>query len=89
MAIRIIVTGRVQGVWFRGSTRDEAVRIGLKGTVRNLADGTVEIIAVGESQLLDELIAWAHNGPPMAAVTHVVVELLPNEPQFRSFEVIH
>lgn len=85
----MIVTGRVQGVWFRGSTRDEAVRIGLKGTVRNLADGTVEIIAVGESQLLDELIAWTHKGPPMAAVTHVVVEKLPNEPQFRSFEVIH
>ncbi len=89
MAIRLVVTGRVQGVWFRASARDEAVRIGLKGRVRNLADGSVEIIAVGEQHLLDELIAWAHKGPPQASVIDVSVETLPTEPPFSSFELIY
>lgn len=89
MVVRLIVTGRVQGVWFRASTRDEAQRLGLIGSVRNLANGGVEIVAAGEDVMVEQFIQWAHKGPPMADVTHVEIETLSNPPSVQIFEVIH
>jgi acylphosphatase len=68
------VRGRVQGVWFRGSTRDQAQRLGLRGWARNLADGSVEVVAQGEPDAVQELVAWCHKGPPGARVTGVSVD---------------
>ena len=65
------VSGRVQGVWFRESTRREARRLGLTGHAINLPDGTVEVLAAGEAAALDELESWLRQGPPMARVTKV------------------
>ena len=65
------VSGRVQGVWFRESTRREARRLGLTGHAINLPDGTVEVLASGEAAALDELESWLRQGPPMARVTQV------------------
>lgn len=65
------VSGRVQGVWFRESTRREARRLGLTGHAINLPDGTVEVLAAGDMAALDELETWLHRGPPMARVTNV------------------
>jgi len=65
------VHGRVQGVFFRVSTRDEAGRLGLGGWVRNLPDGTVEVFAEGERSLLEDLHRWLHAGPEGARVTAV------------------
>jgi len=67
------VHGRVQGVWFRDSTRREAERLGLAGYAINLPDGTVEVLACGASNALDELAGWLQSGPPMASVTRVDV----------------
>ena len=67
------VHGRVQGVWFRDSTRREAERLGITGYAMNLADGNVEVLACGAAVVLDELQAWLHHGPPMARVTKVEV----------------
>ena len=67
------VHGRVQGVWFRDSTRREAERLGLAGHAINLPDGTVEVLACGASNALDELADWLQSGPPMASVTRVDV----------------
>ena len=89
MAVRLTVTGRVQGVWFRASTRDEALRLGLVGTVRNLAGGGVEIVASGEAEQLEQLIQWAHKGPSMANVTDLKVESLSTELFLNSFEIIY
>jgi len=68
---RLVVTGRVQGVWFRDSCRDEAERLGVTGWVRNRADGAVEIEAEGEPAAVAALESWAHRGPPRAAVEGV------------------
>jgi len=71
------VRGRVQGVWFRDSTRREAVRLGVAGHAVNLADGSVEVLASGPAEALDALAAWPRQGPPLAAVSTldvVVVE---------------
>jgi len=75
MAVRahVLVRGRVQGVWFRGSMQDEAEGLGLAGWVRNRPDGSVEAEAEGPREAVDELIAWAQHGPPGARVTDVEV----------------
>jgi acylphosphatase len=65
------VHGRVQGVWFRDSTRREAARLGISGHAINLPNGNVEVLAVGTATQLDALEAWLHEGPPMAQVTRV------------------
>lgn len=66
-----IVTGRVQGVFFRASTRDEAVSLGLAGHAINLPDGSVEVLAAGPATALDRLEEWLHEGPPAARVAGV------------------
>lgn len=68
---RFVVSGRVQGVFFRASTREQALRLGLAGHARNLADGCVEVLAAGEPVALDILAKWLWQGPPAAAVTEV------------------
>ena len=69
---RFIVTGRVQGVGFRAATRNQAIRLGLTGIARNLANGSVEVLAIGEAAALDALEAWLQRGPPLAKVDHVI-----------------
>jgi acylphosphatase len=75
-AARFLVSGRVQGVFFRASTRTEAERLGIAGVARNLADGRVEVIASGTDASLDALEAWLRQGPPSARVDAVVREAL-------------
>jgi acylphosphatase len=85
--VRAIVHGVVQGVWFRKSTVEAASRIGgLVGTVRNLPDRTVEIVARGAGDKVEALLAWAHEGPSAARVDRVeVLEMDPvlDAPDFR------
>ena len=69
--IHAIVQGRVQGVYFRDSTRREAERLGLGGWVRNLPDGSVEALIAGDSAGVEEMVQWLHTGSPMAVVTSV------------------
>jgi acylphosphatase len=68
------VSGRVQGVFFRASTRDVAVPLSITGHAINLPDGSVEVLACGERAALQELEQWLHEGPPMATVTSVDAE---------------
>ena len=69
---RFIVSGRVQGVGFRAATRAQALRLNLGGTARNLANGGVEVLAIGEAAALDALADWLQRGPPLARVDRVV-----------------
>ncbi|HVT86054.1 MAG TPA: acylphosphatase [Chitinophagaceae bacterium] len=75
--ISIIVSGRVQGVFFRQSAKEVAQRLNISGEVRNLNDGDVEIIATGTKEQLEDLIEWCKQGPPRAAVTEVKFKSLP------------
>jgi acylphosphatase len=70
---RLRVNGRVQGVWFRESCRQVAVRLGVAGTVRNRADGSVEVVVEGRPTTVEALVAWCREGPPGAEVTEVEV----------------
>lgn len=72
--VRAVVSGRVQGVWYRESCRREAERLGVAGEVRNTARGTVEIEAQGRRAAVDALLRWARQGPPRADVHRLAVE---------------
>ena len=66
------IKGRVQGVWFRDSTRREALKLGITGYAKNLPNGDVEVLAVGEVSALDHLCQWLHEGSRMAKVSEVL-----------------
>jgi acylphosphatase len=70
---RVYVSGRVQGVWFRESCREEALTAGVSGWVRNLADGRVEVVLEGPRELVSQVVAWCHDGPRRARVERVEV----------------
>ncbi|MCW7077722.1 MAG: acylphosphatase [Canidatus Methanoxibalbensis ujae] len=69
----VFISGKVQGVFFRYATREEAVARGVRGWVRNLPDGRVEAVFEGERSAVEEMIAFCRRGPPAAKVSHVDV----------------
>lgn len=76
VCMRCTVAGRVQGVFFRASAREEALRLGLSGHARNLPDGSVEVLACGEPEAVNALREWLRRGPPQADVTGLACETL-------------
>ena len=87
--IEITVTGKVQGVFFRESTKAEAIKLGITGTVKNQPNGNqVFILARGEELKLAELIGWCHQGPAAAKVDKVeVVDVAVEEGKYQGFVV--
>ena len=85
MAVRVRIMGRVQGVWFRGWTVDQARRLGLAGWVRNRRDGTVEAVFAGPEAEVCAMVALCRTGPPAADVSAVVEgkAAMPAQPGFR------
>ena len=79
---RALIKGRVQGVWYRGSTQKKALELGISGWAKNLADGRVEVLMCGEESALAELVSWLHEGPPTAQVESVVL----SEDVWQAFE---
>jgi acylphosphatase len=86
--MRLIIEGRVQGVWFRDSTRREAVSLGICGWVKNRGDGAVEVLAEGPEEKVKTLTSWCHHGPPAAAVVTVHETLEDWQGEFRSFDIV-
>lgn len=72
--VRVVVSGRVQGVFFRASTRDVAVRFGVRGYVRNLPDGRVEAVLQGDRAAVEKVVAFMREGPPGAHVAEADIE---------------
>ncbi len=83
----VIVHGFVQGVWFRASTRDEAVRIGVTGWVRNLSDGSVEAVFEGEKKKVEEIVGWCHHGPSGAQVSKVDISWERHKGEFFRLDI--
>ncbi len=76
---RVRIFGRVQGVFFRNWTADEALALGVRGWVRNRQDGSVELEAYGEANAVEALIARCRTGPPAAMVERIEVEMVEGE----------
>ncbi|NPB09948.1 MAG: acylphosphatase [Thermodesulfobacteria bacterium] len=85
--VHVYISGRVQGVWFRAYTKEQADRLGITGWVRNLPDGRVEAVFEGDEDKIEEMIRWCHVGSPQAKVTHVEVIEEPYRGEFESFEI--
>ena len=83
--IRMIVTGKVQGVFYRAYAKKTADQMNITGRIKNLPDRTVEIIATAEDEVLKKFIEWCRQGPPQAEVKEVFIENKPEEkfPDFR------
>jgi len=87
IAIHAWVSGRVQGVWFRQSTKEQADANGVSGWVRNLPDGRVETLLVGDANGVRLVEAWLNQGPPLATVAEVVVEEIDPGQPFEGFDI--
>jgi acylphosphatase len=83
--VRVVVTGRVQGVWFRESCRQRAREESVGGFVRNRVDGAVEAEFEGRPAAVERMVAWCHDGPPRARVDAVDAQPVPvvGDPRFR------
>lgn len=86
--VRLIIEGRVQGVWFRDSTRKQAIDLGVCGWVKNRFDGSVEVLAEGPQEGVEKLIAWCHQGPPYASVSHVGETREEWKGEYDSFDIV-
>ena len=86
---RFRIYGHVQGVGFRYFTWKQALKIGVTGFVRNLADGSVEVIAAGSESQIDALDAWLQHGPRTAIVDNVFSENYLGKKEFTTFQVLH
>ena len=88
VSVHVVFSGIVQGVFFRANTRREALRLGLKGWVRNLPDGTVEVWVEGDRPNIEGLIAFCETGIPIARVDRVDVEEGAYKGDSPSFEIV-
>jgi acylphosphatase len=87
--VHVVISGRVQGVFFRAHTRDEARARGLKGWVRNLPNGRVEAVFEGDRRVVDNMLAWCRQGPPYAYVDRVEEEWQPYRGDLADFRVVY
>jgi len=86
LTVSILVTGKVQGVYFRQSAREKAKELGLTGEVKNLSDGSVHIAATGTKEQLTTLADWCKKGPPRAVIAGVEITELPLK-EFEHFTI--
>lgn len=86
--VKILISGKVQGVSFRVSTLEKAKEFNLKGWVKNLSDGKVLILAEGEEEKLKKLINWTKEGPPLAEVERIKISWQKAKRGFKDFKII-
>ena len=82
-----LISGRVQGVFFRDNTKKEAIKLGLQGSAVNLSDGTVKVFLRGESKDIDLLERWLHKGPELARVDSVIEVDIDQQLELNGFKV--
>lgn len=84
--VKVLISGQVQGVFFRVRTQAMAEKLGLSGWVRNLSDGRVEVVFQGTAEAVDQAVKWCHQGPVSARVNQVKVAVQPPE-DLTDFEI--
>jgi acylphosphatase len=87
--VHVIISGRVQGVWYRASTKKKAEELELTGWVKNTVDGNVEAVFEGDESIIHEMIAWCRLGPPLAQVVDVKITRKCGGGEFTGFAVLY
>ena len=85
--VHLHISGRVQGVFFRMSTRQKAKELNISGYVQNISDGRVEIVAEGRGRDIESFVVWCRRGPPEAEVSSLQVQYKPVSNRFTDFEI--
>ena len=85
--VSVIISGRVQGVWFRASTKEKADQLGITGWVRNTSDGDVEALFEGDEKIIQEMLDWCHQGPQYARVENVKITKQTPSNGFSGFSI--
>jgi acylphosphatase len=85
----VYVHGRVQGVFFRATTRDKAIALGVKGWVKNCPDGCVEAVFEGEKDTVEKIVNWCKKGPEGAFVNHIDIRWEEYTGEFNEFSVVY
>lgn len=85
--VHVVISGRVQGVWFRANTKQQAEMLSLSGWVRNTNNGCVEAVFEGEERKVDEIIEWCHKGPSLAKVIKVDIKKQDPTNEFDGFSI--
>jgi acylphosphatase len=85
--VQVLISGRVQGVFYRARTRDQALARGLTGWVRNLPDGRVAAVFEGDREQIEGMLAWCRIGPSYAAVDEVLTDWQPYKGEFQDFSI--
>ncbi|MGL5805406.1 MAG: acylphosphatase [Xenococcaceae cyanobacterium] len=86
IGVRVVVSGTVQGVGYRYYTARQAEQLGVKGWVKNLANGDVEAVFTGDRFVVERMVKWCHRGPSAAVVTNVAIEPCESG-EFNSFQI--
>jgi len=87
--VHVLISGKVQGVWYRASTKQKADELGLTGWVKNTAEGNVEAVFEGEKTRIDEMITWCWTGPPRAQVSDIKILPAHQDENYTSFAVLY
>ena len=85
--VKVTISGRVQGVFYRASTRDKADELGVTGYVKNLANGDVEAVFRADPETVEQMIQWCYKGSPASAVQSVITQKSEPPEAFHSFEI--
>lgn len=85
--VHLMISGKVQGVFFRASAKEKALELALNGWIKNTPDGSVEATVSGSDEGVQQFVAWCRQGPPRAEVSHVSVTPKPDS-GFNGFEVL-
>lgn len=85
--VHVYIKGKVQGVWFRASTKDQAEKYSVNGWVRNMKDGRVEALFEGDTDAVDAMVDWCHQGPSLANVKDVKVQVLEKPAGCSNFKI--
>ncbi|HMA83935.1 MAG TPA: acylphosphatase [Candidatus Thermoplasmatota archaeon] len=87
--VHVYIRGKVQGVWFRANTKEEAEKKGVHGWVRNMSDGRVEALFEGEHKAVDAMVEWCHRGSPLSNVKNVKVQEMSTPVGCLDFKIKH
>jgi acylphosphatase len=85
--VKVLISGRVQGVWFRANTKNKAEQLGLTGWVKNTSDGKVEAEFEGEEEIIIKMLEWCKGGSPSAKVTNIEINRKSPKNEYDNFEI--
>ncbi|MFO8078148.1 MAG: acylphosphatase [Thermoplasmatota archaeon] len=85
--VQVVISGKVQGVWFRANTKKQAEQKNVSGWVRNTSDGKVEAMFQGDERAVDDLISWCHQGSSMSNVSDVTAKVMDVDEEFQGFNI--